>query len=134
MFSQPRIAVQGWSMPGAKRRRQRPLLDWFFGCLFLAAVSTFIGLERFGELGDECFLCPEDIGWPLVVSAYAIPGLAIGSALWAIVWMTRLRRGLKLGQLKPILVILFVAIAMLVTSLQYRDSNEENYQNGFELP
>jgi S1-C subfamily serine protease len=119
MFSHSTNVILNAPVTGRKRRRQRPLLDWSFGCFLFALVSTLIGLELFDELGDACFLCPEDIGWPLVIFAYAIPGLAFGSAIWAVMWLTRLSRGSKLGQFRPIVVVLFVAVAMLAASLQY---------------
>jgi serine protease Do len=102
-----------------KRRQRKPYLDWFFGCIAFSLISVVAGMAQFEAFAEECFLCHEDIGWTLVVIAYATPGLAVGSAIWAVMWMQRFWRESKRELIKPVLVVLFVAVALLVANVQF---------------
>ena len=107
--------------PAAARKggRSKPYIDWFFGCILFSLFTLVTGLAFFNEFGDACFLCHEDIGWTLVVFAYATPGLAIGSVIWATMWMSRLWRGSQSDQFKPVFVVLLVSMVLLVANFHY---------------
>ncbi|MFV1980276.1 MAG: S1C family serine protease [Rhodothermia bacterium] len=104
---------------------RRPIshLDWLYGCVALALIAISIGVVVewwYLELtGYECFLCPDDIGWPAFTFAYAIPGLAFGSVIWALMSLGRLRHEAKSDQFKSIVVILFISVALLMAAIYY---------------
>jgi hypothetical protein len=77
MINDTIIAVP--AVPAARRRglRSKPYIDWFFGCVLFSLITLGAGVTLFDEYGDACFLCHEDVGWALVVFAYAAPGLVI---------------------------------------------------------
>jgi len=104
-------------------RRPIPYLDWLYGCVALVLVAISIGVAvewRYLELTSyECFLCPDDIGWPAFTFAYAIPGLAFGSVIWALMSLGRLCHEAKSDQLKSTVVILFVSVALLMAAIYY---------------
>ena len=97
--------------------------DWFFGCMIFVLVTTAIGaileMEHVPLSGDACFLCPDVVGWAQTTFAYAIPGLAFGSVIWALLALTRLRREVKSEQFKSIFLFLLVSSALLMVAIQY---------------
>lgn len=103
----------------AVRTSRRPIsyLDWLYGCVALVLVTISIGVVvewTYLELtGYEFFLCPDDIGWPAFTFTYAIPGLAFGSVIWALMSLGRLRHEAKSDQFKSTVVILFVSVVLL---------------------
>jgi len=104
---------------GAISTSRRPLayFDWMFGCIIFVSATIAIGVAR--EWGDDCVLCPDDIGWVLTTFAYAVPGLAFGSVIWAFLSLTRLRREVKSEQFKSTFLFLLVSAALLMVEIQY---------------
>ena len=104
-------------------RRPLSYYDWFFGCMIFVLVTTAIGvvleMEHVPLSGDACFLCPDDVGWALTTFAYAIPGLAFGSVIWALLALTRLHREMKSEQFKSTFLFLLVSSALLMVAIQY---------------
>jgi S1-C subfamily serine protease len=119
MTSDSRETVPDALIHASEARRPKPYIEWFFGCILFSLISIVIGLAFFEESGVECFLCREDIGWALVIFAYATPGLAMGSVIWAIMWMRRSWRESKPEQFKPTFVVLLVATTLLVANIHY---------------